>query len=185
LAGIETEIARIDEKLALANQPLDLAFSLESLRDFVSEKVIDFTAAFASEPTLGKEILARHIDRLVLTPREQEGCMVYEVSGDIDLFGGDGKAMSLVVGAYTGRSSKRRHIGAANTAQYASGQEHAMAFDPVSGHHLHYTLLPARFACFTSDFCGAKGTRSHAAPWQVRGEPSVRPRCHCSAGLRS
>jgi hypothetical protein len=36
LAGIESEIERIDEHVALANQPLDLAFSLELIRDFVS-----------------------------------------------------------------------------------------------------------------------------------------------------
>ena len=43
LAGIESEIERIDERLALANQPLDLAFSLELIRDFVSQKALDFT----------------------------------------------------------------------------------------------------------------------------------------------
>lgn len=136
LAGIEGEIARIDEKLALANQPLDLAFSLEFIRDFASEKATDFTAAFASEPKLAKEILARHIDRLVLTPSEQDGRMVYDVTGDIDLFGGDGKAMSLIIGAYTSRSLKRRRISTANSGQNASGQECAKAFDPVSGHHI-------------------------------------------------
>jgi hypothetical protein len=73
----------------------------------VSDKALDFLAAFDAEPGKAKEILAGHIDRLVLMPRETEDGMVYNVSGDIDLFGGDGKAMSLVVEAYTGRSYKQ------------------------------------------------------------------------------
>lgn len=68
LAGIESEIARIDERLALANQPLDLAFSLESIRDFVTRKALDFKAAFDSEPTKARQILAKHI----LTPEKRK-----------------------------------------------------------------------------------------------------------------
>jgi site-specific DNA recombinase len=141
LAMLESEIQKIDERLAVANQPLDLAFSLESIRDFVSDKALDFRAAFDAEPGKAKEILAGHIDQLVLTPRATENGTVYEVSGDIDLFGGDGKAMSLVVEAYTGRSSKQRgHRTLQREAltQYSSKQERVMAFDPVSGHHHHY-----------------------------------------------
>lgn len=110
LAGVESEIERIDERLAVANQPLDLAFSLESIRDFVSDKAMDFTMAFDSEPAKAREILALHIERLILTPRKTEDGSVYDVSGDIDLFGGDGKSISLVVEAYTGRSSKQRPL---------------------------------------------------------------------------
>jgi chromosome segregation ATPase len=58
LAGIESEIERIDERLALANQPLDLAFSLELIRDFVCQKALDFRAAFDSEPGRARQILA-------------------------------------------------------------------------------------------------------------------------------
>jgi hypothetical protein len=61
---------------------------------------------------------------------------VYDVSGDIDLFGGDGKAATLVVEAYTGRSSKpRAHRGLQRGTQspFPVKQERVMAFDPVSG----------------------------------------------------
>jgi site-specific DNA recombinase len=148
LATLELEIQRIDERLAVANQPLDLAFSLESIRDFVSDKAMDFSAGFDSEPAKAKEILARHIDRLILTPRQAEDGMLYDVSGDIDLFGGDGKAMSLVVEAYTGRASKQRGHRAVQRAaltQYSSGQGHVMALDPVSGHHILKHLAVIRF----------------------------------------
>lgn len=58
LAMIESEIGRLDERLAVANQPLDLAFSLESIRDFVAEKSLDFQAAFDAEPAKARQILA-------------------------------------------------------------------------------------------------------------------------------
>jgi len=50
LATIESKIERIDEHLAVANQPLDLAFSLESIRGIVSDKALDFRAAFDADP---------------------------------------------------------------------------------------------------------------------------------------
>ena len=46
-----------------------------------------------------RRILANHIEKLILTPRETEDGPVYDVSGDIDLFGGDRTAMGLVVKA--------------------------------------------------------------------------------------
>ena len=106
LASVESEIERIDERLALANNPLDLAFSLESVRDFVTEKATDLRVAFDEETAKARQILAQHIHELILTPRETETGPVYDVSGNIDLFGGDGKAMSLAVEANAGRSVK-------------------------------------------------------------------------------
>ncbi len=78
--------------------------------------------------------------------------MVYDVSGDIDLFGGvTGKAMSLVVETYTGRSSKQRGHRALQRepqAQFPLKQERVMALDPVSGHH-QINNLQARQATIT------------------------------------
>ena len=152
LTTVESEIERIDEHLALANQPRDLAFSLESIRDFVSDKALDLRAAFNAEPGKAKEILAGHIDQLVLTPRATGDVMIYDVSGDIDLFGGDGTAMSLVVEAYTGAPSKQRGhraIQRKGPTQYSSKQERVMALDPVSGHHFqqltHQSVHAFRF----------------------------------------
>jgi hypothetical protein len=73
LATVESEIERVGERLAVANQPLDLAFSLEAIRDFAAEKTLDFKAICGSESLKPKEILARYIDRLVLTPRVEAG----------------------------------------------------------------------------------------------------------------
>jgi DNA invertase Pin-like site-specific DNA recombinase len=141
LAMIESEIERIDEQLAVANQPLDLAFSLESVRDFVSEKAFDLRTAFDFEPSKARQILANHLERLVLTPRDASDGPVYEVSGDIDLFGEDRKVMSLVVDACMGRQTKgKKGAGRAaingNTALSQMEHDGEMVFDPVSGHHL-------------------------------------------------
>lgn len=46
-------------------------------------------------PSKARQILANHIEKLILTPKETDNGPVYEVSGDIDLFGGDRTAMSL------------------------------------------------------------------------------------------
>ena len=97
------DIERIDKRLALVNQPLDLAFSLELIRNFVSEKVLDFRLAFDAEPGKAWQILANHIEKPVLTPKETEDGPVYDVSGDIDLLGGDRSDMSLAVKASMGR----------------------------------------------------------------------------------
>ena len=145
LATLESEIQKIDERLAVANQPLDLAFSLESIRDFASDKALDFQAAFNAEPGKAKEILAAYIEQLILTPRNTEDGMVYDVSGDIDLFGGDGKAMGLVVEAYTGRSTKQKGHRAMQRepqSRFPLKQERVMALDPVSGHHLESITYP-------------------------------------------
>ena len=110
LAEIELEIGRIDEQLAFANQPLDLAFSLESIRDFVAKKALDFRSAFDAEPGKARQILANHIEKLILTPRETEYGPVYDVSGDIDLFGGDQAAMGLVIKATTSRRPGAKRV---------------------------------------------------------------------------
>jgi hypothetical protein len=144
LATLESEIQKNDERLSVANQPLDLAFSLESIRDFVSDKALDLQATFNAEPGKAKEILAAYIEQLILTPRNTEDGMVYDVSGEIDLFGGDGKAMGLVVEAYTGRSTKQKGHRAMQRepqSRFPLKQERIMALDPVSGHHLESKLI--------------------------------------------
>jgi hypothetical protein len=148
------EIERIDERLAMANQPLDLAFSLESIRDFVADKTLDLKAAFDAEAVRAKEILACHIDQLILTPRETGEGSVYDVSENIDLFGGDGKAMSLLADACSGRSTKK-------TAQRAASEpvfdEATVCNGVVARDGIGYTLTGERQADVAGSFgAGAK-----------------------------
>jgi len=141
LSAVELEIERIDESLVAANQPLDVAFSLESVRDFVATKALDLQGAFDAEPGKARQILANHIERLVLTPRGGEEGPVYDVSGDIDLFGGDQRTMSLVVDACMGRSGKtkrsaKRAAAGEDANLYRVDRKDVMANEAVSGHHL-------------------------------------------------
>lgn len=96
LAQVEQEIRSIDEQIAARNQPLDLAFSLEEVREFVSLKMADLSAIVVGDPVSARNTLARHIQGLVLTPKESADGPVYEVSGDVDLFGGDEDVMQMV-----------------------------------------------------------------------------------------
>jgi site-specific DNA recombinase len=131
LAGIESEIEKIDEQLALANQPLDIAFSIEAIRDFVLQKGLDFKAAFDLEPAKARQILASHIEKLVLTPREGEDGPVFDVSGDIDLFGGDRTAMNLAVKASSPRRAEGKKdvmlmVARAGSNQHSTGKKCVM-----------------------------------------------------------
>jgi hypothetical protein len=46
-----------------------------------------------------------------LTPRAIQEGLIYDVTGDIDLFGRDGKAMSLVVEAYPVADPNKADVG--------------------------------------------------------------------------
>lgn len=67
----------------------------ELIRDFVEAKSLDLKAAFDAGPARAQQILANHVEKLILIPRESEDGPVFEVSGDIDLFGGDRTVMGL------------------------------------------------------------------------------------------
>jgi hypothetical protein len=88
LAGIESRVEEIDERLALANQPLDLVFSVESFRDFVSEKMLDLRPAFDAEPEKAPHILANHIEKLASRRRRREMVLFMRFPGTSTYSGG-------------------------------------------------------------------------------------------------
>ena len=96
LATVETQIARIDQDLAEINTPRDLEVTMADLRKFVAEKALDLQAVLRADVTEARQALAKHIEKLVLTPKETLDGPVLEVSGDVDLFGGDERVMQLV-----------------------------------------------------------------------------------------
>ncbi len=105
LTALESEIAKLDERLASAKNSIDLAFLLELVRDFVPTKVTDLRSALIW--SLGRAAdSGEPYRKLVLTPRKAEDGSVYAVSGDIDLFGGDLTAMSLAVKTFMSRQSE-------------------------------------------------------------------------------
>ena len=96
LTQIERDIKTIDGKLASVNQPLDLAYSLEGVREFASAKLLDLRALVHADITAARTALAKHIAEIVLTPKQSPEGPVYEVSGDVDLFGGEQDVMLMV-----------------------------------------------------------------------------------------
>ncbi len=70
---------------------------MADLRKFVAEKALDLQGVLRADITAARQALAKHIKRkLVLTPKETLDGPVLEVSGDMDLFGGDERVMQLV-----------------------------------------------------------------------------------------
>ena len=96
LSQIELDIKGIDETLASVNQPLDLAYSLEGVREFAASKLMDLRTLVNSDITAARNALAKHIAQIVLTPKQTPEGAVYEVSGDVDLFGGEQDVMLMV-----------------------------------------------------------------------------------------
>ena len=82
--------------LASVNQPLDLAYSLEGVREFAASKLMDLRTLVNSDITAARNALAKHIAQIVLTPKQTPEGAVYEVSGDVDLFGGEQDVMLMV-----------------------------------------------------------------------------------------
>jgi DNA invertase Pin-like site-specific DNA recombinase len=69
LATIEAEIARLDERLAEMNQPRDLTASLDDLKAFLRERAAAIGELLHGDVEIARQALAKHIDRLVLTPK--------------------------------------------------------------------------------------------------------------------
>jgi site-specific DNA recombinase len=80
LATVETQISRIDQDLAEINAPHDLEITMADLRKFVSEKALDLQAVLRADVTAARQALAKHIEKLVLTPKETPNGPVLEVS---------------------------------------------------------------------------------------------------------
>ena len=72
LNQIERDIKTIDDKLASVNQPLDLAYSLEGVREFASAKLLDLRALVHADITAARTALAKHIAQIVLTPKKPQ-----------------------------------------------------------------------------------------------------------------
>jgi site-specific DNA recombinase len=91
LATIETEIAKLDEQLSTLNQPQEISASLEELREFFCEKALELRTVLRADVDRARLAMAKHIKKLVLTPKETPEGPVFEVSGDVEVFdGGDG-----------------------------------------------------------------------------------------------
>jgi hypothetical protein len=62
------QIERTKNRLAQAKFPEETPVSFETLKDFVAKKANDFQSVLVGDPILAKDMLRKHISKLVLTP---------------------------------------------------------------------------------------------------------------------
>lgn len=93
LRAVESRRKEISDILSPKREPTRVTFSTEEISEFVLRKAQDFGSALRADPQNVKETLRRHIKELVLTPKETSTGWVYEVTGDLDLLGGDQSVM--------------------------------------------------------------------------------------------
>ncbi len=98
LDEIETRIRDIQTRLEQPKTLNRLSSSLGEVRKFVLKKATDLKSVLAGDPVLAKDTLRKYVRQLVLSPKETPSGRVFDVSGDIDLFGGDPSVMLMVPG---------------------------------------------------------------------------------------
>ena len=86
LATLEVEVERLDDRLAEINQPRDLSLSLSGLREFLCEQLANISDLLHGDVETARQVFAKHVDRLVLTPQETPDGPILAVSGDVELF---------------------------------------------------------------------------------------------------
>jgi hypothetical protein len=89
LATIETEIAKLDDRLTEMNQPRDLAVSLEDLREVLHGRAAEIGALLRGDAEVARQALAKYVDRPVLTPRGTPEGPVLDISGSVEIFNGN------------------------------------------------------------------------------------------------
>ena len=88
LESTETRIHAIEQRLAQQENIERPSVTAGRLREFLLGKAVDLQSVLQGDPLLGREVLAKHIRELVLTPRKTADGPVFDVSGDIDPFWG-------------------------------------------------------------------------------------------------
>lgn len=83
---IDVRIGRIDEMLATAVPPATLEITMEELREFVDNQSKSFQELLLASPERVKSEFQKRITSITLTPAIDERGVVYQVTGDVDLF---------------------------------------------------------------------------------------------------
>jgi site-specific DNA recombinase len=86
LASVEAELGRVDERIK-SHKPVDFKATTEQIRDFATKNVLNLQGLLGGDVTRAKAALMKHVQQLVLTPRDLPSGPVFEVSGAFDLLG--------------------------------------------------------------------------------------------------
>lgn len=93
LAAVESRIAQIQKLRNAGVEPKVPEFTTEEIREFVQRKSQEFANILAGDAAIAREQLRKRITKLVLTPRQTQDGSVFEVTGDVSLFQGNGDVM--------------------------------------------------------------------------------------------
>jgi site-specific DNA recombinase len=111
LSDVEVKIELIAEDLKQPGLPAPQA-SPQQIRDFVQENVRHLEAILAEDRSLARQILRKHIRRIVLSPKfDPDGNVLSITAGDVDIFSRDTDVLLLVPG--DGIEPRRRPFWAA------------------------------------------------------------------------
>jgi hypothetical protein len=98
LNDVEVKIELIANDLKQPELPAPEA-SPRQIRDFVQENVRHLEAILAEDRALAKQILRKHIKRIVLSPKfDPDGNVLSITAGDVDLFSSDNDVLLMVPG---------------------------------------------------------------------------------------
>lgn len=86
LAELETELKHVKSELRLMRAPTDLAEVNRDLETMVRASVSNLLEVIKHDVPKARQVLQRHIKKLVLVPTDTEHGPAYEVMGEIDLF---------------------------------------------------------------------------------------------------
>lgn len=93
LAAVESRIAQIQKLRNAGVEPKVPEFTTEEIREFVQRKSQEFANILAGDAAIAREQLRKRITKLVLTPKQTQDGSVFEVTGDVSLFQGNGDVM--------------------------------------------------------------------------------------------
>lgn len=93
LAAVESRIAQIQKLRTAGVEPKVPEFTTEVMREFVQRKSQEFANILAGDAAIAREQLRKRITKLVFTPKRTQNGSVFEVTGDVSLFQGNGDVM--------------------------------------------------------------------------------------------
>ncbi|MGA2170330.1 MAG: hypothetical protein ABSG62_19195 [Terracidiphilus sp.] len=106
LKSIEEELISIDEDLQGASEVVTPPLSEEQAKELVTRKLAGIDAALQEPPEVVKQMLAKHIDALLMKPVETPDGLQYEMTGEIRLFA-PGDPDDVLLAASLKRSCKQ------------------------------------------------------------------------------
>ena len=93
LTSVENRISQIQRLRDACVEPKVPEFTIEEVREFLRRKTQEFINTLAGNPETSRGQLQKRITKLVLTPKQAPDGSVFEVTGDINLFQGNGDVM--------------------------------------------------------------------------------------------